>query len=189
MPGFSIGQHPRSEDEDLPPSVLGSATVTLMVQLSQHTSSSPRILYQVLRRRFSKNWTVIWPRPLPDEPAPDEGMFPPPPPPRIQHRTTPVPNSPLRPSSTGSPLQSRCHHILQPPIPPISRRHHHRVRRYTLPMITFTTQGPLPSRSPRACSRMARVLCCRTSGSLSSVRTCSIMLINTSSRPLGSHRR
>jgi hypothetical protein len=53
-----------------PPSVLGSATVTLTVQLSQHTSSSPRMAYHVLRRRFSKNCTVICPRPLP---APELG--------------------------------------------------------------------------------------------------------------------
>lgn len=48
----------------IPLSVLGSATVTLRVQLSQQTSSSPRDS-QALRRRFSKNWMATWPRPPP----------------------------------------------------------------------------------------------------------------------------
>ena len=52
-------------DESIPLSVRGSATVTLTVQRSQQISSSPRTLYQALRRRFSKNCTAIWPRPLP----------------------------------------------------------------------------------------------------------------------------
>lgn len=59
--------------EDLPLSVLGSATVTLTVQHSQQTSSSPLMASQVLRRFFSKNWTEIWP--LPEEPPPPWGCL------------------------------------------------------------------------------------------------------------------
>lgn len=55
----------REGNPNPPLSVLGSATVTLTVQLSQQTSSSPRMLYQFFLRFRSKNWTVIWPRPLP----------------------------------------------------------------------------------------------------------------------------
>lgn len=48
------------EVQNVPLSVLGSATVTLTVQHSQQTSSSPRDS-QALRRLFSKNWTATWP--------------------------------------------------------------------------------------------------------------------------------
>lgn len=51
----------------IPFSVLGSATVTLIVQVSQQTSSTPSDGHG-LRLFWSKNWTVIWP--LPPLPAP-----------------------------------------------------------------------------------------------------------------------
>lgn len=57
--------NPRNKNNS-PLSVLGSATVTLTVQLSQQISSSPRTAYQAgFRRLRSKNCTSIWPRPLP----------------------------------------------------------------------------------------------------------------------------
>lgn len=65
-----------------PLSVLGSATVTLTVQLSQHTSSSPLPPHMPIRRRpalvFSMNCTVTRPRP-----PPLPSLAPPPPTPSI----------------------------------------------------------------------------------------------------------
>lgn len=70
----------RDKKRDLPLSVLGSATVTLTVHVSQHTSSLPPP--HILRRRdvvFSMNCTDTWP--LPPPPPVLFSALPPPPPP------------------------------------------------------------------------------------------------------------
>lgn len=82
------------EKGDSPLSVLGSATVTLIVQLSQQTSSSP--LYHILRRRvFSMNWTDTWPRP------PPLALFPPPPPPPPPPQGETLLGEPRKPPTTA----------------------------------------------------------------------------------------
>lgn len=72
-PGSMVGGGRRGENRRyVPLSVLGSATVTRTVHVSQQTSSSPlpHVIFLRFPATFSMNCTDTWPRPPPPPPPP-----------------------------------------------------------------------------------------------------------------------